>query len=342
MSVFSRLIKLYSQNIYSIKTPLEDFTTEILTGVLESGSLIDRFVNQVLKIEGENYGIITQKYYTNPQNPEEEDSKIDMVFFNEKNICFLENKVESGEGWNQLEKYSNILDSIKQDGENTFLRYCTKYLDPKEEKRHDFKQFRWADVSIFLSEFKENQLINDFLIFLRRYNMDNKTPFSPADLFTMTQLRETISKMDEIFEKIIPQFKKLFGESNTSRKQSIKIEETSCRYYFCKSKVFSKGNSDMGISFVFDQIPMLNIWIWYNKEAKVKDFDILVRKYWHDRLESGEIELRADNIISENPVSDYLSLQEKEFNEIEKWFIEKMKVFKDFIDKTPELDWHLD
>ena len=118
--MFSNLLKLYKSA--SKNTPTEDFTTEVLAGILDSDKLLlEEFVNVVLKIEGSNFTVKTQVHY--------EKSIIDMVFENKDTLCFLENKVDSSEGHKQLKKYSKILLTNKK---IIFLRYCTKFIDKKK------------------------------------------------------------------------------------------------------------------------------------------------------------------------------------------------------------------
>lgn len=53
MNIFERLLRLYKVNKESGKTPLEDFVTEVLAGILQIDQpLLDSFVNEVLLIEG--------------------------------------------------------------------------------------------------------------------------------------------------------------------------------------------------------------------------------------------------------------------------------------------------
>ena len=51
--IYNRLLELYKKNRASEKTPLEDFITEILVGVLENDNeLLDSFVNNLkLKVQ---------------------------------------------------------------------------------------------------------------------------------------------------------------------------------------------------------------------------------------------------------------------------------------------------
>ena len=57
-----------------------------------------------------------------------------MVFYNKKVTCFVENKVDSKEGYKQLERYASVLSNIIEGNptQKVYLRYCTKNSDLKE------------------------------------------------------------------------------------------------------------------------------------------------------------------------------------------------------------------
>ncbi|MFB4167357.1 PD-(D/E)XK nuclease family protein [Virgibacillus sp. JSM 102003] len=146
-NVYLNLLNLYSRHSTAFKTPLEDFTTEIFASILlKDDQLLNSFMNDVLKIDGEQFKIKTQQQY---ELEDEQDCIIDIVIYNESTICFLENKVNSREGYRQLERYKSVLNSLEGQ-RKVFLRYCTKYYDLKEISGVDFCQIRWRDVYLFL------------------------------------------------------------------------------------------------------------------------------------------------------------------------------------------------
>ena len=125
--MINNLFKLYLRN--TSKTPLEDFTTEAFAGILKYDPIIkNEFIRVFLKIPQGEYQIKTQVKYDleNDMN-----CIVDLVFENEDIICFIENKVNSKEGYRQLERYSKVLDIYNLENKKTYLRYCTKYYDNK-------------------------------------------------------------------------------------------------------------------------------------------------------------------------------------------------------------------
>lgn len=334
MSVLKRLISLYSRSSDNSRTPLEDYTTEALAGILENNqNILDEFVNKVLEIDGEGFHLDTQKFYAllNDKN-----CRVDMVFGNEDTVCFLENKVESPEDHEQLDRYSKVLDLKKTAGKETFLRYCTKYFDKKNLDNHNFKQIRWADISGFLIKHENDSLIKDYLIFLRSNGMGESIKFSTVDLISMENIIDLVSRMNDCLELIKPKFKKIFGNKITEP-DNIKQISTKHRYIFYKLNVFSEGGwNEIGVGFSFTPKPCLTAWMLCDKKNnKYNEFNRIIN-------EKRYLKVLGDGCFGfSKPISDFLS-DEKMFQSIEKWFIEKLNIIKQFTQETPELDWHLD
>ncbi len=336
MSVFERLLQLY-QN--SSKTPFEDFTTEVLTGILEINQEIrDEFVNKVLEVDGADFSVYSQKKYTLANDI---DCIVDMVFENGNTICFLENKVESPEGFRQLERYSLVLDEIAKSNKSTYLRYCSKYFDKKNYQKHEFHQFRWPDISEFLSTREHDSLINDFLDFLRSYGMGEKLSFNSLDLVTMGNVVSLVSKMNDYLELIKPKFKQRFGEKIKEPDNAKQILNEN-QYVFNKGNVMKgSGGTEIGVGFYFDTAPYLFVWVYWdgknsNHENLIKcvnETDVLVK-------DEG-FEINEDYFAFLKPVSDFLS-DDKMSESIEKWYDDKFGLIRKFIDETPDLGWALE
>lgn len=111
--LLNRLIKIYRSS-NQLNTPLENFTTESLVGVLEEDSiLLDDFVNKVLKIHGQGFKIESQKRYIH----QSENRYIDVLIHNHETLCFIENKVDSDIREDQLKIYDKILEEISKKSE---------------------------------------------------------------------------------------------------------------------------------------------------------------------------------------------------------------------------------
>ncbi len=329
MATYERLINLYKYS-KSI-TPLEDFSTEILTGILEMyPDVLNAFVQKILNLEEGEYIPYSQKHYSHSKD---KSVFIDLVFESTDTICFLENKVESSEGENQLSRYSTVLDAFSS-YKNTHLRYCTKYFDLKDESQHDFQQFRWSDIANLLLDFKDKPQIYDFYNFLKKYKMANNLEITAKELFLFENLPDTLSVLEELLEKIRPAFVSKFGEpsnpdySGQMRKQS--------RYAFYKKGIFGDASNDMGAGIKFSDKPSAYIWLWTAKvNTKSRVFNELI--YSHSKL--------FDNVSDEyfdfkQDLSSFLA-SSKPVEELENWFMNKFQIIEDFIKNTPELEWRV-
>ncbi|GAI13700.1 unnamed protein product, partial [marine sediment metagenome] len=247
-------------------------------------------------------------------------------------ICFIENKVESSEGENQLDNYSNVLDELANN-KQTYLRYCTKYFDPKDENRHDFLQFRWSDIAGLLLEFNEKQQVQDFYNFLSNYNMANNLEITAKEVFLFENLRQTLNTLDEFLDRLKPAFISSFGKH--SKAENISQMRNHGRYIFYKGKVFGEGSgNEIGVGFNLEDKPLVYVWIWTSKgNSKTETFNELVKK--NSSIFSTT---EKDYCSITQDLSSFLAY-ENPAEEIEKWFLEKFNILRKFINDTPELEW---
>lgn len=333
MNTYSRLLRLYKTNM--TKTPMEDFVTEILVAILDNNREIGRaFANDLLLIEGESFSYKTQVCFKSP-NPLHPDCRVDIVVRSENVVCFLENKVESGTGYIQLERYSSVLKEYY--GEHkTKLAYCTKYFDKKNIQEHDFHQFRWANIFKFLQTWKAIHTIQEFLDFLKEHNMSDDLDFNLNDLIALKGINPVLKKMELYLEKIQPVFGRYFNKGKIKEPTNLKQLKEHSRFIFYASAIFGEGGwNELGVGFDCSDNPALKVWIWTsdnnNKSAAFK-FSI---------QQLTGVESNKENWIGLTaPLSDFISSENMEEN-IEAWFDSAFQTIKKFKDATPQLDWHL-
>ena len=119
--LFVNLLRLYSS--HRKKTPWEDFFTEVLAGVLQSDQqLLNDYAHEILKLPEDQFSLLTQARYS--------DSIIDMVFVGKRCICFVENKIDSPEGYGQLSKYAQ---SHFIEPPNQFEAIATWFIEKMEQ-----------------------------------------------------------------------------------------------------------------------------------------------------------------------------------------------------------------
>ncbi|AIF45545.1 PD-(D/E)XK nuclease family protein [Virgibacillus sp. SK37] len=346
-NVFINLLKLHGKQGFGVRTPLEDFTTEIFAYILsQDNAMIDLFMNHVLKVPGEKFRVRTQGRYI-----VEEECVIDMVFENNETICFLENKVHASEGERQLERYLTVLHSFLD--RKVYLRYCTKYYDPKDITELDFKQIRWRDVYTFLQKnSKEDSLIKAFLEFMEVKGMAGEGVFNYQDILVMNQLNTTLAKMDDLLEDMLPMFTTYFGEPKAEQSGKRLKGIHNYTYEVWKGDVLAgrKDPADSRISIGFEfcrEADMATdmvypvIYLAIECTNGLDNFDLIKQ-----RLEMDEFFDLTDSDETwvsgwfEKPLSDFLPL-EHQFGEIEKWFREKMEALMVWKENTPELGWQV-
>ena len=215
--MFLSLLQLYKK--YSASSvPLEDYNTECFKGILELYPEIkESFIYDFLKLPEDNYYLKTQ---LRKELPDTMNCIVDFVLEGDNNICFIENKVESSEGWQQLTRYANVLD-IYYPNKNKFLFYCTKYSDEKNQNgeyfQYNFKQFKWYEVAKFLKRFKQNELINNYLQFLNYNGMEQDYTFRAENFLTMQNFRKTIDILEFHINNSKSNFEKKFSKNNTNK-----------------------------------------------------------------------------------------------------------------------------
>ena len=152
------LLKLFKQFKNSDKTPLEDFNTETFAGIMNLYvNVKDELIESLFKLPQDNYRVSTQ---LKKDLKDDVNCIIDLVLEGDENICFIENKVNSHEGYKQLERYSKVLKEYYPQ-KKQFLFYCTKNSDPKNSDskfdQFNFKQFRWYEIAKKLQHFSKTE-----------------------------------------------------------------------------------------------------------------------------------------------------------------------------------------
>ncbi|MCK5719165.1 MAG: hypothetical protein KAH84_04350 [Thiomargarita sp.] len=340
---------LFSQLFYGTYE-LESFATEVLAGVLCSEqALLDSFVNKVLGIKGRNFTVKTQYIY--------DDISINMVFSNKENLCFLENaaNIITENQHSNLQDYQTILELEQSEYANIYLRYCSKYYTTQTVDEVDFAQFRWADIYLFFNDYKQNSLVKIFLDFLEDTNMKGITELNTNDLVAISTFNDTIKKIDECLDSIAAEFTMLFGyptkgaPRETQERLKLMLELRS--YRMMKHNVLPKGGGWSEITACFDYERLtgtetyLAVWYWCDREHFQYDlFRTLFKQNKHlFSIHPGFIfEERPTGmrIIIQKPLSDF-NTKTNQLQSIHNWFVKTLKIFRQFADKTDELEWNI-
>ena len=201
------LYHLYKKNGYSNRIPLEDFNTEVFAGILKLYPVIKNDIISFLGLPEDDYAITTQLKY---KLKDTQDCIIDLVLNGVNNICFIESKVNSSEGWEQLNRYCVALDTYHKNKE-CFLIYCTKYSEPKTISTHHFTQIRWYQIAKCLKKYcYNNPTVNDYYNFLKLHKMAQDNTITTDTIISMENYRKTFEIINHHVELSLPIFQNIF------------------------------------------------------------------------------------------------------------------------------------
>ncbi|ALF54176.1 hypothetical protein ACX27_17170 [Nostoc piscinale CENA21] len=218
MSLFSNLLNLHSAN-----KPLEDFFTEIFAYFFSiNKDLLIEWLQQHFIISDESYysaKIKTQKYYEPLKNHtcgSQPDIVIELANETKTEIIFIESKIASTEGCQQLERYSEILSNLPYYSRRTLI-YITRDYEPKEDIKTfikdsslkvNFYQLRWYQVYSFLKKISNDRLIQEILMFMELNMMSQNNQLSPIDILTIKSFNKTLNFMEaSLGEEVSAKFK---------------------------------------------------------------------------------------------------------------------------------------
>ncbi len=209
-SLFIRLYQLIGDRD---RNHLEDYFTEIFAEILQREDVFrDFLINRIgLKVNG-NLSIkeiTTQKKYSK-QDTHATDSRPDlMIRFSadsKSHVLFIENKLESFEGNQQLRRYADHLKTYESDDCLTHLVYITKAHDPKNKNEiiaHDnhasFHQLRWYQVYSGLKNYP-SELVNIILEYMEEMQLNDSRRFIPQDIYAIQNMERIIRMMDSCLD----------------------------------------------------------------------------------------------------------------------------------------------
>lgn len=327
--MFQDLYKLYKKNGYSDRIPLEDFNTEVFAGILKLYPEIKKEIVDFLGLPEDNYIVSTQSNYTLPDT---QNCIIDLVFLGDKNICFVENKVNSSEGWEQLSRYCQALDLHHKD-HKPFLVYCTKFADPKKITTHNFKQIRWYEIAKKLKKYTEtNPTIKDYLNFLKIHKMAQDNTFTTDTIITMENFIKTFEIVGHHVDLSEPIFKNVFHLEKTIKQDSTMSKD---RYAYYVKNVFDENSAYTELLYCIHYSSVkLQTQIWVDKKHKnISQLELLAQgKFKILKNDAGLL------IFKDRHVYDLLNNSNSD-EIIKEWFRNSFIEVYDFMKATPELEW---
>ena len=183
-SIFSRIFQ-YRQR--EQRTPREDYFTETFVAVIEKCDKLSHAFASWLANDEERLNIQSVRMETQRgfavgdsgvgRRPDIWIEAIDAV--GARHWIIVENKIDSGEGENQLADYAKILEGASDLGSRTLV-YITKYSSETNfcgSGTVNFKHLRWSEVYRFLQEELQDdsdrqKLVVELLRLMEDWNMD--------------------------------------------------------------------------------------------------------------------------------------------------------------------------
>lgn len=225
MSIFHNLLQLNPNQI-----PLEDFFTEIFTYLLKSNpSLMDDWFRdfKITNIKPDNIYINTQASFDaldNHFSGSRPDIHIELSNDDNKELIFVECKIGSCEGYNQLKRYAEHLDNIEHIDRGVLI-YITRDYDKKNgfaifqgcnnKNSLEFIQLRWYEIYQFLKshdEYAEDILVKEALKFMEEYDLSGDNRFTSVDILALTNFPRVRKMMDEtMYGEVSDKFTEIAG-----------------------------------------------------------------------------------------------------------------------------------
>jgi PD-(D/E)XK nuclease superfamily len=222
MSLFNRLLKLHNGS-----TPLEDFFTELVAHLFSTNKeiLYDwlKYLDLIDTDADLDAYISTQQTFerlSHHFSDSRPDIIIELVDGNNRDIIFIESKIGSSEGCNQLQRYAEILNKLPG-FRHKFLIYITREFEPKEritifleipESKVHFKQTRWHKFYQFLKAQRDTMLVEEIIKFMQEHHMAHNNQFSSIDVIALGNFTNSLKLMEQAMsDEVRNKFKQVLG-----------------------------------------------------------------------------------------------------------------------------------
>jgi hypothetical protein len=225
MHLFNQLLNLHSPN-----KPIENFFTEVVAYFFNKNNeiLFEWLKSNSISInENADINIITQMYFERIDTiypGSQPDITIEITSDNIKDVIFIESKIGSKEGENQLRKYAETLLTLPDVGKK-YLIYITRDYEPniseiKSITSVDFRQLRWYNFYQFIQSYKSTNFVPEIIDFMKGNNMALTNQFTAIDLLSMANFRKTLNLMDaSLNEEVRIKMNQVFGNTASGIKQ---------------------------------------------------------------------------------------------------------------------------
>lgn len=337
------------------RTEVEDFFTEVFAHLMRNPEVLTGFLkaSDLSNIVPTDRARIMTQCQFGSSRP---DITIQLFDGDRSDLLFIENKIDSLEGFHQLKKYAKEL-SRHTHVDRTTLVYITRDYDKKDEKditsdcpvnrKPVFRQLRWHKVYRFLKEFEEDRLIVETLKFMEANNMARNYLFSAVDILALTHFPEVIKLMDETMDgEAKEKFEDVAGGIRQSASRLTQLKDSNRYFYSFNLKDRSlwcgygywlhPGDStrypDVGLALeVYPSSP--------ERESIIAAMKNEVAEF-PDKWEGYNLEYlkKWAGIQQRRSLKDFLA-EENHTRAIEIYFVKVIGDLHEFKDNSPELPW---
>jgi hypothetical protein len=358
MSLFSRLLNLNTSSI-----PLEDFFTELVAhlfstnekilydwlkymDLLDANASLDVYISTQREFKALESHSVASRLDISIELVNSEKRNID-------NIIFVESKVGSKEGHEQLSRYAEILDSLPNCNQK-FLIYITRDFDPKDQETVlknipqsaiKFKQSRWHEFYRFLQSYSDIMLVQEITVFMDEHNMAHNNQFSSIDVIALANFTKSLKLIEEtMWGEVSHQFETVLG---AIKQRSTALTQVQLHGRYLMTADMRSGRWWCGLGFILKtsnltDYPTVRLMLEVDPNSPcraeiIKDMHDICQKYgWQGY---GLNDTKAwSSIVREKSLQDFLS-EEDHINAIKKFFLEELKVLQKIKDEYSNLPW---
>jgi len=355
MSLFSRLLNLNTGNI-----PQEDFFTELVAYLFETNKeVLYAWLKDLNLFDTNAYldtHILTQREFEplpGHLSGSRPDIVIELVDDSSCDIIFIENKVGSQEGCDQLLRYAEILHGLPN-FRHKFLLYITRDFEPKDkagifknipESTVQFKQLRWHEFYRFLKAQADTMLAQEIILFMNEKRMAHNNQFSSIDVIALANFTKSLKLMEEsMWGKVGQQFKTVLGEI---KQQSTALTQLQLHGRYIMTASMPTGKWWCGLGFVLrtsnlTDYPRVRLMLEVDPKSqhRIEIIDAMkdiCKQY--DWQGYGLNDQQAwSGIVREKSLQDFLS-EEDHIVAIEEFFLQALKELDKIQSQYPELPW---
>lgn len=311
-NLFMKLLSLHSSPV-----PEEDFFIEVVAWLFcENPTLLRGWLERVFEMpfQFSSSQVRTQVPFEalegHPQG-----SQVDLVIELYSEDCtqvfFIESKIGSMEGEDQLARYAHHLTSAYSTAK-LYLLYITKFYDPKglkdiykftNDPRLCYRQCRWADFYNFLKNYTSDMMVQEVRNFMKEEGMAEIERFTPSLMVGFSAFNAIFRFLKNSLDNDVQEPLKRIMENRVEDSQRIRLLEQQSGY---KTYAYDKSRSwycMVGYEFPeqFDDYPNLVMVLAINGSEADNNWTKIADAFKNIQEESRSREFRVNSAQLNEP-----------------------------------------